>query len=221
MGNPQVTPIVEHRHAGGFLIWDPSDGIVTRDPAIIAMGSGVITAGTVLGKITVGSVGVAAPIGVNVGNGTFGAIAIGAPAVPGAYTVEFADATHYAVSDPEGVEIGHGQTGAAFNAGGLAFTITAGATAFAPGDGFTITPGAASNKWVPFDPTAGDGREVAAGILWSEYVDTTLADKVGAVVDNGPARVNANELVWGANVTTVPQQTAALAQLLALGIKHT
>ena len=36
---------------------------------------------------------------------------------------------------------------------------------------------------------------------------------------NGPVKVNSSELVWGANVTTGQQQTNALAQLKALGIK--
>jgi hypothetical protein len=37
----------------------------------------------------------------------------------------------------------------------------------------------------------------------------------------GPMRVNAAELVWGANVTTTPQKTAALAALAAKGILAT
>lgn len=226
MGNPTVTPITERRHAGGFLIWDPSDGVVTRDQIVLLTGNGVETAGLVLGKVTKGTAAFAA-LGTNTGNPTCGAITVGAGAVHGEYDVVMDDATHFHVLAPPGgepgapgEEVGHGVFGGAFNAGGLGFTITAGGTACVPGDSFKITVADGSEKYVPFDPTAGDGREVAAGILWSEYRDTTSADQGAVALVRGPARVNSNELVWGANVTTTNQKTAALATLAALGIQH-
>jgi hypothetical protein len=220
MGNPLVTPISEQWHAWGFLVWDADDGMVSRDTITLLTGSGIVTAGTVLGQVSVGAAAAAA-LGTNTGNGTFGAITVAAPAVAGIYAVEFDDATHFVVSSPNGQEIGHGTTGAAFAAGGIGFTITAGGTPFAPGDSFKVTVAAGSGKWVPFDPTGNDGREVAGGILGSGYKDTTSADQVAAALVRGPARVNSNELVWGANVTTTPQKTAALAALKLLGIQAT
>jgi hypothetical protein len=53
----------------------------------------------VLGKVAHALTGSAAALGTNVGNGTFGAIAVGDPAVAGVYTVRI-DATHYVVEDP-------------------------------------------------------------------------------------------------------------------------
>src|SRR5437764_1500973 len=124
MGNPTVTPFTERRHDGGYIVWEPSDGIVTRDQIIIVSGAGFVESGTVLGQIAHALTGSAAALGTNTGNPTFGAIAVGDPAVAGVYVLNFEDATHFIVEDPAGVEIGHGTTGVAFAAGGLSFTVT-------------------------------------------------------------------------------------------------
>src|SRR6185369_431362 len=151
MGVPQVTPITERRHDGGYIIYEPADGIVTREAILLLTGFGFVEAGTVLAKVAHALTGVAAVMGVNVGNGTFGAIAVGDPAVAGVYTVRMQDATHYVVEDPGGHEIGHGVTAVAFAAGGLSFTWTAGGTPMAAGDSYTITVAAGSGKYVPYD----------------------------------------------------------------------
>ena len=217
MGLPTVTPITEHRHAWGYLVGDPFDGMYSRADAILAAGSGVCTAGLVCGAIAHTLVATAAALGANTGAPTFSAIAVGDPAIVGAYSMVMADATHFVVEDPTGAEVGHGVLGAAFNAGGLSFTATAG-SACAPGDSFRIAVAAGSLKYVPYDPTGQDGREFACAILGSEYRDATSADKRAGFTVRGPVKVNASELIWGANVTTPQQQAAALAQLQALGI---
>lgn len=215
MGVPKVTPITERRHDGGYIVWEPSDGIVTRNPIVLLTGFAYVEAGTVLGKVGHALTGTAAALGTNVGNGTFGAIAVGDPAVAGVYTVRMADPTHYVVEDPAGVEIGHGVTAVAFAAGGLSFTWTVGGTAMVAGDSYTITVAVGSGKYVPYDPTGVDGREFASAILFGGR-DTGSADQKAVAHTQGPMRVNASELVWGANVTTTPQKTAALAALAAL-----
>ena len=220
MGTPKVTPISENRHAGGYVVYDPSDGMITRELIILLSGAGVCLAGLVLGGEVTGGAGTVAALGANTGNGTFGAIAVGAAAQIGAYSIEFDDATHYVVSDPNGVEVGHGVTGVAFNAGGLGFTITAGGTAFVPGDSFALTTTGVM-KYAPYDPTAANGLAIARAILWSGYRDATSADQKAIANVRGPMRVNASELVWGANVTTLQQQQVALAQLAKLGIQNT
>ena len=217
MGNPTNPVFPENRREGGYVVWDPSDGMLTREAIILVSGSGVCLAGLVLGAELTGAAGVAAALGTNTGNGTFGAITVGNAAKIGVYTVEFDDATHFIVNDPTGIEVGHGVAGTAFSAGGLGFTITAGGTAFAAADSFTITV-TGTTKYGPFDPTATNGLQNAAAILWSGYRDATSADRRAVANVRGPMKVQAAELVWGANVTTTPQQTAALAQLKALGI---
>lgn len=217
MGNPTVTPLVELRHAGGYVVYDPGDGMISRDAITLISGAGICTAGLVLGTEITSGTGTAAALGTNTGNGTFGAIVAGAASKIGVYTVEFDSATQFMVSDPTGAEIGHGVAGTAFSASGLGFTITAGGTAFVPADSFTVTV-TGTIKYGPFDPTATNGLQNASGILFSGYKDATSADKKAVANVRGPIKVNASELVWGANVTTTPQQTAALATLAKLGI---
>ncbi|KWN77066.1 head decoration protein [Burkholderia stagnalis] len=154
--------------------------------------------------------------GTNVGNGTLGSLtAAGYAAKVGVYAVEFDDATHFIVSDPFGAEVGHGTTGVAFKAGGLSFTITAGGTAFVPGDSFAVTVAAGSGKYKPFDPANTDGSQIPSGILFATK-DVTTADKPCAVVAR-LAEVNASELVWPTGMSAAAI-TAALAQLKAIGI---
>jgi hypothetical protein len=215
MGVPQVTPITERRHGGGYVIWEPEDGMVCRDNIVLLTGFGQLEAGTVLGQVGHALTGTAAALGANTGNGTFGAITVGDPAVAGVYTVRMADATHYVVEDPNGVEIGHGVTAVAFAGGGLSFTWTAGGVAMVAGDSYTITVAPGSGKYVPYDPTGNDGREFASAILYGGR-DTTNVDQKAVAHVRGPMRVNVNELVWGANVTTTQHKTNALAALKAL-----
>ena len=108
MGNPKTTPITERRHAWGFLVGDVSDGMYSRGQVVLAQGFGVLSAGLVLGEQLLASTAVEVVLGQNVGNPTFGAITVAAPAVPGAYKMQMADATHFVVESPTGAEIGHG-----------------------------------------------------------------------------------------------------------------
>jgi hypothetical protein len=77
----------------------------------------------------------------NTGNGTIsaGPVVTAGVALNGAYSVKFTDATHFNMYDPNGVQMEPGTAGTAYSDGGIGFTITAGGTAFAAGDGFTIT----------------------------------------------------------------------------------
>lgn len=85
----------------------------------------------------------AAALGTNTGNGVMGAITVGAAARAGVYTLTVvepaANAGAFIVEDPDGVQVGDGNVAAAFNAGGLAFTLADGATDFIAGDSFAIT----------------------------------------------------------------------------------
>lgn len=165
---------------------------------------------------TPGNPSIASATGTNTGNGTIGSLSVaGYAAKAGVYYVEFDDATHFIVSDPTGAEVGHGTTGVAYKAGGLAFTITAGGTAFVAGDSFAVTVAAGSGKYKPFDPANVDGSQVPSAILFATK-DATSGDKPCAVVVR-QCEVNASELVWptGMNAAAI---TAALAQLKAIGI---
>lgn len=224
MGVPSVTPIAETRHTGGYVVWDPSDGMITREAITLISGAGICTAGLVLGAELTGGAATSAALGTNTGNGVMGAITVSAAAKIGDYKLivvePTANAGVFIVEDPDGVEIGHGNVAALFNAGGLSFTLADGATDFVAGDSFTISVSGVL-KYAAFDPTAVNGLQNAVAILWSGYRDATSADRKAVANVRGPMRVNTSELLWGANVTTTPQQTAALAQLAKLGILNT
>lgn len=86
----------------------------------------------------------------------------------------------------------------------------------------TLAPGtvlgqiAASGKYVPYDDSYSDGREVAAGVLLGELVNAGggPAHKTGVIVNWG-AEVREDDLIWANGV----DETGGLADLAALGIK--
>ena len=221
MGNPTVTPIVEQFHIGGHIVWQPCNGMITRDVITLIAGSGVCLPSLVLGSELSGGVAAATALGTNTGNGAMGAITVGPAALVGDYKLLFvepaANAGAFIVEDPLGNEVGHGNVAAAFSAGGLSFTLADGATDFVAGDSFTITVTGAL-KYGPYDPTATNGLQNAAGILFTGK-DATSADKRSNADVRGPMSVNGSELVWGANVTTTQHKNTAIAQLGKLGIR--
>jgi len=76
----------------------------------------------------------------NTGNATIGTLSVEDGAKVGAYKAVCTAATVYSVYDPDGLLMrADGAFGSAFSAGGVAFTITAGATPCVAGDSFTIT----------------------------------------------------------------------------------
>lgn len=221
MGNPTVTPLQELRHEGGYVVWDPSNGMLTREAVTLLSGAGICTSGLVLGAELTAGAATSAALGTNTGNGVMGAITVGPAAKVGDYkliiTDPAANAGAFIVEDPTGIEIGHGNVAAAFNAGGLSFTLADGATDFAAGDSFTITVTGVL-KYAAYEPAAANGLQNACAILWSGYRDATSADKKAVANVRGPMKVQAAELIYGANVTTTNQQNAALAALAKLGI---
>lgn len=87
---------------------------------------------------------VAVAAGGNEGNGTVGSLSATPAVAVGAYTVTITNAGTgvFSVSGPT-LALPPGEVGEAYAQGGLAFTVTAGLTAFENGDSFTITVTAA------------------------------------------------------------------------------
>ena len=93
-------------------------------------------------------------------------------------------------------------------------TVVSGAGKLEPGTVLgKITTG---GKYTGLAPSATNGSQNAAGILWAG-VDASAADAAGVVVLRGPALVNRHELVWPDGATEA-QITAATTALAALGI---
>lgn len=210
---PVLPVFSEGRHTAEFLKSE-AKGYRSRGNIQVAAGSGVLMPGTVLGLIAAGAAA-AAVNGGNVGNGTISAVTTGAAVEPGAYAVEFTTATAFRVVDPDGDEVGLGKVGTAFT-GPIGFTITAGATAFAAGDGFTVTVAPGSNLYVPVNEGAVDGSAVAAAILYHR-VDATLITVDAAAIQRD-AEVYGSRLVYDPSVASPAQLAAIAAQLAAVGI---
>lgn len=211
------TKVVSRKVIGDWLKSEETNGSrYSRDNIVIAKGSGQLITGTVLGLLAVGAALASLEVD-NTGNGTIAAGAVGAGAQIGTYRILFTSATAFDVTDPSGDAVGSGTVGTAFNTGGVAFTITAGATAFAAGDEGAITIDPGSGKYVPFDPAGTGGAEVAKGIL-VEDVDATDANKdvAGAAVVRH-AHIAPSGLTFKVAATDA-QQAAALASLRSQGI---
>jgi hypothetical protein len=198
-------------------------GTYCRDTITIASGAGVVDFGTVLGKITLGAVSVAAKSGGNTGNGTFTLDAT-TPKIAGAQVGVYrvtcitaaSDGGTFRVQDPSGVVLGDVAVAATFS-NQINFVIADGAADFIVGDAFDVTVAAGSGKYVPADNTRIDGAQVAAAVLLSR-VDATSADKTAIGLTRGPAEVSRLGLLWSAALNTTPERDLAITQLAALGI---
>ena len=209
--------IASRKVIGDWLKSEETNGSrYSRDNIVVAKNSGQLISGTVLGMLAVGAAMASLEVG-NIGNGTIAAGAVGAGAQMGTYRITFTTATAFTVTDPSGDTVGTSSVGTAFNTGGVAFTITAGSTAFEAGDEGAVTIDPGSGKYVPFDPAGSGGAEVAAGILVEDVDATsTTKDVAGAAVVRH-AQIAPSGLTWKAGITDA-QVSAALATLRGKGI---
>ncbi|MCX7178776.1 MAG: head decoration protein [Proteobacteria bacterium] len=209
-----MTTLTEGTHAGEFLVSECDEGTISRETVTILSGSGVITAGMVLGQITKAGTAAAVAFAGNTGTGTVGAITVGAAAIPGAYKLTIiepaANAGTFTLENPNGVTVGTGTVAVAFSGGGLGFTVSD-ATDFVAGDGFTITVAAGSLKYQPYDDDNTDGSDTATCIAYSE-VDATSADQTCVVIAR-MAEVRLTGLQWAAtnDATDITNGLADLA----------
>lgn len=127
----------------------------------------------------------------NKGNGTLGTVTVNG-AVSGAHSLEFTNATSFTLSAPGGAVLGSGSVGVAFSAGGLSFTVTAGATAFAADDAFTIT--------VP----AGTSMEAGIDYIVTPYgiqlIEGSAIGSRGVVVSYGKIKASVAEILSASQV---------------------
>jgi hypothetical protein len=151
--------------------------------------------GALLGRTaTDGAVTAIAATG-NTGNGTLSGLDIGGAAVTGDWTIVAQSATLWFVFNPEGIFSGRATTGAAHNASGVHFTVTAGATAFAAGDSFVLRVSDVSYEYKLSTAAATDGSQLPDAIL-AEDTDASSAAKPTMVYLVG--QFNANAITFGA-----------------------
>lgn len=167
-------------------------------PITIVTGAGLLTKGTVLGKITKGAATSAAKTGGNTGDGTL-TLDVTTPILAGAkagvYKVRVVRALVALVGTtpnvPEQLPIAelkdpNGNVLEVFDvpassgvtiSNQVKFAMVKGSTPFAVGDGFDITIAAGSGKYNAYDDTAVDGTEIADCVLAEDAEDATSADK--------------------------------------------
>ena len=167
---------------------------VTAGTTITANGTGtggtgtytVSASQTVASTTITGAGAVATAYTGNTGDGTMGAITLGAGVKPGAYKLTIVEpgtnVGNFVVEDPDGLFVGQGDVAAAFSAGGLGFTLADGATDFVAGDGFTITVAAGPGSYVAYSDAATNGAEVAAAILYDAVADSAAFQDAVAIV---------------------------------------
>jgi hypothetical protein len=113
--------------------------------------------------------------------------------------------------------LGRVAVGAVFN-NQIKFSIADGATDFAIGDAFSVTVGIEESDYqvAAFNPTAADGTQRPAGILW-EGVITDANNAAPGVIIARAAEVRGVDLTWPA-VITAAQLAEATRQLEKLNI---
>lgn len=166
-------------YTGEFLLSE-ANGSRSREEVVIAAGSGILKAGTLIALITAANALTPVAKAGNVGNGTIASVTVTSAAASGAYNLTIteaaANAGKFELVGPNGSMVGEGSVGQAFTGGGLTFTLGDGATDFAVGDGFTLTVKANLGEYVAYDDDGtDDGRRAAGGILFAT-VDATIND---------------------------------------------
>lgn len=138
-----------------FVLTEAS-GQRSRENIVVTQTGTEVKSGTLLTKVDAGTAAFAMDAGAT-GNPTSGAITVGAAAKAGIYVITFTAATKFTVEDPDGVTVGTGTVGTAFNKGGLNFTLTAGGTAAVDGDTAKITVQPGSGKYIPYAAAGASG----------------------------------------------------------------
>jgi hypothetical protein len=211
--------LTEGKYPGEFMISE-AEGSLSRENITVLSGE-TLVAGHVLGrKLVSPTVGAAAALGTNTGNGTVSAPAVGTNAgvQRGTYRVVFVEpATNlgaFEVFDPSGKVIGDGVVATEFD-NEIKFTIADGATDFVAGDAFTIAVSGGTYKYKEYDPSDTDGGHRPAGVLYAG-VNASAADMAGVAVVRF-AEVRAADLSWFSGATTA-QKNAAIDVLATAGV---
>ena len=204
------TPLLETQHTGEFIV-SQANGHRSIDRGTLVSGQN-LQAGNVLGQIKFTAPSVPSIVGT--GNATMSAITLGAVLV-GNYVVTMTGPTAFTVVGPNGEALKPGTALGAYSDAQIGFTITAGSTPCVAGDSFTIAIAAGSGKYTSYLPTATDGSEVVAGILYAN-TNASAGDVKCAVVVRA-CEVNASELKWDASLNA-GAIAVGITGLLAIGI---
>lgn len=178
----------------------------SRENIVVTQSGSAVKSGALLTQSGDAGAGAFAMQAGATGNPTSGPVTIGAAAKPGIYRGRFTAPTKFTIEDPDGVTIGNGTVGAAFNKSGMGFTLTVGGTAAVDGDEFQIVLAVGTGKYVPY---TADGAAGPADAVLYNYLPAKTGDSraVGFVRD---CEVNRDALTG--------LDTLAAAQLRTKGV---
>lgn len=175
-----TTPLYFNPPLADFVLSEAS-GMRSRSKAVATQSGTAIKSGTVMTRQDGGTAAFAMDAG-STGNPTSGAITVGTAAQAGVHRIVFQSATTFQVEGPNGVLIDNGTLGAAFNAGGLTFTLTAGGTPAVANDTAKITVAAGAGKYIPY--TANGAAGPAEAILYTDLPGAVSGDAAVVVFDS-------------------------------------
>lgn len=166
----------------------------------ILSGAGELSRGTLLGKVTLGAAAGAKQSGT--GDGTIGAVTLGAEAQVGVYVLtciaEAADAGTFQVVAPDGTRLADLTVAAAYASTHINLTVADGANDWDIGDIIHVTVAAGSGKYVKSLAAAVDGSQTPTCILGAD-VDATSADVASFAYIAGD--FNENQMTFGTGHT--------------------
>ena len=211
-----VTSIGDNQQAPGITAeaYIP-DQLIAGDLKLISdsvtiTGGADLVRGSLLGAVTIGAAGAAVAAGGNTGNGVISAIALGAKAKVGTYTIKFTGALAYIVLDPNGIELAPATAAGAYVDPQIGWTFTAGGTPMAAGDSFTIAVAAGSGSLKLSATAATDGSQYPVAVLADAALCATNgADQISGVYYMG--EFNANAMTFGTGWTAASAKAALSA----------
>ena len=185
-------------HSGEFTLTDPTGAFVAQGTVGVAFSHGGV-AFTLAQSVTDPVVDWVPGDEINI-----------AVTVPGSGGV-------WSVTTPAATTLATAAVGAPYTSAEINFTITKSSTPFIIGDAFKITVAdSGSGKYVQLAPTATDGTQNAAGVLF-DYYTVPVGSDLPAVAFVRQAVLSDYGLTWPTGITA-PQQALATAQLREKGI---
>lgn len=158
------------------------------------------------------------PVLVGTGTGVVSAFTLGQKAQNGTYRVQLlatSATAEFEVIAPDGGKLKRGQVATAYASDHVNFTLANGGT-MTSGDYFNFVVANGTNEVVAWDPTATDGTQDPAGILFAATNATSASAK--ATIVSRLAEVKASLLSWKSGVSAAAIVACKERQLPALNI---
>ena len=169
---------------------------------IVVLAAQTLSVGSVLGKVTAGSVPTTGTLTAGAGaNGTMTSVTGGVNVKVGSYIMRcvkaVSNAGDFEIKDPDGNIIGIATTGVAFTHNQINFTINDGATDYSVGDYFTVAVPAGGGQMRAINFSGVDGSTHAVGLSWKAYNAAAPGTRTLAYNSGGTYEVLPGDILTG------------------------